>query len=315
MKTGARLALYGAGLVVAFGGAFGLAALLVPGSLVEGWAESDSGAGHAGQDEHGVPGATESKVENMPQGLSLSAGGYTLAPIEAPMGVSEAGSLGFRIEDLSGEPLTEYATTHDRDLHLIVVRSDGTGFHHEHPDLDRASGTWSLPWTWSEAGSFRVYADFATGEGSQLTLSRTVEVAGEVTPAVLEPTRVSEVDGYTVALSGDLVAGASSELTLTVMRSVDPVTTLEPYLGAFGHLVALRQGDLAFLHVHPEGGEPSVDERGGPELVFAAEAPTAGRYLLYLDFQIDGEVHTASFVLDALPPDSSTDASHGGHAH
>ena len=41
-------------------------------------------------------------------------------------------------------------------------------------------------------------------------------------------------------------------LTLTVTKDGQPVTDLQPYLGAYGHLVALRAGDLAYLHVHPE---------------------------------------------------------------
>ena len=48
------------------------------------------------------------------------------------------------------------------------------------------------------------------------------------------------------------------------------MTDLQPYLGADGHLVALREGDLAFLHVHPEeGAEPG-------QIRFAAEFPSAG---------------------------------------
>ena len=93
------------------------------------------------------------------------------------------------------------------------------------------------------------------------------------------------------------------------------MTTLEPYLGAFGHLVALREGDLAYLHVHAEGDEPQARDTAGPEIGFAAEAPTADRYLLYLDFQVDGQVQTAEFVIDAEHGDGSqTDDSHtGGH--
>ena len=52
--------------------------------------------------------------------------------------------------------------------------------------------------------------------------------------------------------------------------------TLEPYLGAFGHLVAIRAGDLAYLHVHPEG------ETG---LRFVVDVPTAGVYRLFLGYQ------------------------------
>ena len=61
------------------------------------------------------------------------------------------------------------------------------------------------------------------------------------------------MDGYTVTLDGDLTAGADAKLTLSVSRDGKPVTDLQPYLAAYGHLVALRDGDLAYLHVHPEG--------------------------------------------------------------
>lgn len=46
-------------------------------------------------------------------------------------------------------------------------------------------------------------------------------------------------------------------LTLSVAKGTHPVTDLQPYLGAYGHLVALRQGDLAYLHVHP-GAFPAM---------------------------------------------------------
>jgi hypothetical protein len=70
-----------------------------------------------------------------------------------------------------------------------------------------------------------------------------------------------------------------------VTRDGRPVA-VEPYLGAKGHLVALRQGDLAFLHVHPDESS----------LRFMAEFPTAGRYRLFLQFKTQGRVHTAAFT-------------------
>ncbi len=109
------------------------------------------------------------------------------------------------------------------------------------------------------------------------------------------------------------------------------MTSLEPYLGAYGHLVALRAGDLAYLHTHPEGAEPVDGEVSGPEVKFATTAPTPGRYYLYFDFQVDGQVHSARFVLDTTgsapapaasgssitvtpeTADSAADDGHGGH--
>src|SRR5690606_19531099 len=127
-----------------------------------------------------------------------------------------------------------------------------------------------------------------------------VEVAGELSPT--PPQRESlraRVDGYDVQLEGELHVGATSVLTLSVTQNGAPVTRIEPYLGAFGHLVALRDGDLAYLHVHPEGTEPAPGAVSGPKVEFATAAPTAGLYLLYFDFQIDGVVHSAPFIIQA----------------
>ncbi|QRY61061.1 heavy-metal-associated domain-containing protein [Gordonia sp. PDNC005] len=295
MKAGTRLALYGAGLAVAFALAFGISGVVVPDSVVTAWTDRSTSDSHGG--EHGG----EQVDTHQPAGLSGSAAGLVLSPVEAPSTVGAAGTLRFAILDDHGKPVTMYTRTHDKDLHLIVVRSDGANYAHVHPVLDPSTGTWSVPWTPDAAGSYRVYADFTpagdTAEG--VTLTRTVQVAGDFVPITPDVRTTAQVDGYTVALDGDLAAGSSSDLRLTVSRDGVPVTTLEPYLGAFGHLVALRDGDLAFLHVHPDGPEPAPGSRGGPEIRFGAETPTAGRYLLYLDFQVDGTVRTAEFVLDA----------------
>jgi hypothetical protein len=317
MNAGARLGIYGLGLVVAFGGAFGIAGALVPDSAVAGWTKGSEMNGH--QEGHGGSNATVAETEvataSALKGLSLGIDGYVLSPVQAPAAVGESGELSFQIQDADGDPVTEYTTAHDKDLHLIVARSDGSQFRHVHPVLDEATGTWSLPWQWAEAGTYRVFADFTTaGEAaSALTLTRTVQVAGDFAPVAPEPARTAEVAGFTVSLEGEMVAGAPSELTISVARDGEPVTALEPYLGAFGHLVALREGDLAFLHVHAEGDEPKAGETAGPTIVFNAESPTAGRYLLYLDFQVNGEVHTAEFVLDAAHGKGGTDSEGESH--
>lgn len=317
MNAGARLAVYGLGLVVAFGAAFGLAGVVVPASVVSDWTEGAEMNGHEGEHDpseaNAAPSASVAADEL--KGLTLGLNGYVLSQVEGPAGVGEPGELTFQIQDAVGTPVTEYTTAHDKDLHLIVARSDGSQFRHVHPVLDASTGTWSVPWKWAAAGTYRVFADFtpAGADATGLTLTHTLQVAGEFTPVAPQPTRVSEVDGFTVTLDGDLATGSASELTLSVERDGAPITTLEPYLGAFGHLVALREGDLAYLHVHAEGEEPEAGQVSGPDIGFFAEAPTAGRYLLYLDFQVDGQVHTAEFVIDADHGAPTTGADEESH--
>jgi hypothetical protein len=320
MNAAARLAAFGGALMIAFVAAYATAAAVAPDTAMT--ASHSLGGGvpdvRTGTIEHASPVPLASPD---PPGLSLAQDGYALTAVRAPGSTHDRGPLSFAIVDPVGKPLLDYATVHDKQLHLIVVRSDGQHFAHVHPVLDPASGTWSTPWTWHAAGSYRVFADFqpARADGAKLTLTRTVEVAGELTPSTPVTTQtVDEVAGYTVNLDGALTAGVSKQLTMKVTRDGEPVTTLQPYLGAYGHLVALREGDLAYLHVHPEGAEPVPGRTGGPAVSFAATAPTAGRYLLYLDFKVDDTVHTATFVVDAARGDANPPVSEpsrdAGHA-
>jgi hypothetical protein len=143
----------------------------------------------------------------------------------------------------------------------------------------------------------RAFADFtpAAPGAENLTLGADLAVSGAYTPAALPPARATaEVDGYRVALGGDpLRPGKAGELKLTISKNGRPVTDLQPYLGAYGHLVALRSGDLAYLHVHPNEGGP------GPEVSFTATAPSSGTYRLFLDFQHEGKVRTAALTVYA----------------
>lgn len=318
MNTATRLGAYTAGLALVFGGAFIAADAVVPESTVSNWTNEAKGhdmdsttGGHGGHDS-----IASTPASAAVPGVTSAQGGYLLTGVAAPAAVDRTGPLSFRILDADGHAVTDFTTSHEKQLHLIVVRTDGTRFRHVHPILD-ADGTWSLPWKWSEAGTYRVYADFVpdTDEAPEtITLTRTVEVAGQFSPATPRATNTATVDGYTVNVTGEVTAGSSSELTFTVSRDGEPVTNLEPYLGAFGHLVALREGDLAFLHVHPEGDEPTPGDTAGPVVGFVAELPTPGRYLLYLDFQIGGEVHSAPFVVDTTGT-ATGDAGHADSTH
>jgi hypothetical protein len=325
VNAAGRLGAYAAGVVVVFTGAFAAAGAVVPEQTVETWTQQAEGAQMTehtdeGQDQASAEASTGRHAGHQVQGVSVEQNGYLLQEVTAPHTVGEAGELAFTITGPDGAAVTDFEPEHEKELHLIVVRSDGAHYRHVHPVMDEA-GRWSLPWQWEAAGSYRVYADITpAGAGEGLTLTRTVEVAGTLEPAVPEVTATDEVDGFEVSVEGGIAAGTTSQLRVNVTRDGTPVTTLEPYLGAYGHLVALRAGDLAYLHVHPEGADPVAGEVSGPDVEFATTAPSPGRYYLYFDFQVDGQVHTAQFALDTTDTsggtatDSSTaTAEHGDH--
>ena len=179
-------------------------------------------------------------------------------------------------------------------MHLIVVRRDLTGFQHLHP-TQRADGTWTTPLRLDEAGSYRVFADFSHDGEPQHARHRPARrrhggPAGRCRRP--RPSRRSPTAATTCALDA---RPTRTPATRPSCASRSPATagpcTTEPYLGAGGHLVALREGDLAFLHVHP-----TERRRARTGSRFDATFPTAGRYRLFLQFQADGRVHTVAFT-------------------
>jgi hypothetical protein len=108
------------------------------------------------------------------------------------------------------------------------------------------------------------------------------------------PSPVATVDEYEITLATRGIADRfQTSLTFTVQKRGKPVTDLQPYLGALGHLVVLREGDLAYIHTHPERAPGT-----GPSIVFEAELPSAGLYGLFLQFAHEGRVRTADFRME-----------------
>jgi hypothetical protein len=291
MRTAVRLSGFAAGLALVFAIAWLVGAAAGPGPSGPGGVAAPA----APADPHLDTAAAHQPAAGV-DGLAATAAGYTLVPQQDTFTAGVPTEFSFAVTGADGRPVTGYDLEHERQLHLIVLRRDTAGFQHLHPVLG-PDGLWRVPLVLPAGGVYRAFADFAPTGGPAMVLGTDLYATGEFAPVGFLPNRVAQVDGYQVRLDGDLVAGGPSQVFATVTRDGVPVTDLEPYLGAFGHLVALRQGDLAYLHVHPDAGSPAPTDRAGPAIAFTADVPTSGEYRLFLDFQHGGAVHTAEFTV------------------
>jgi hypothetical protein len=319
MNTAGKLFAYGVALALVAGGAMAIGSAVGP--LDEKTAAPVKDAGH-GDAHGGTVAETGQAVEALPAGLASSRGGYTLTPTGTTLAAGP-NTFSFRVTGPDGKPVIRFDVEHEKRMHLIVVRRDTAGFQHVHPEM-AADGTWTVPLTLDDPGSYRAFADFAPTGGEATTLGVDLAVPGDFQPKNYTGSRVSTVDDYEVKLDGDLVPGKTAELTLTVNKGGQPVADLQPYLGAYGHLVALRMGDLAYLHVHPDGEPGDGKTKSGPTVTFYAEVPSSGAYRLFLDFQHGSTVRTAEFTLGTdghtLPrpapaPEESAGHADDGHGH
>ena len=311
MNVPARLAAFAAVLGLAFGGAvLAGAAIDLTDEEPTGEHGADGGAHHGNGDGGGDGEALG--------GLAVSQDGYTLEVDRALLGAGDTAQLTFRITDERGQAVRDgFQIEHEKELHLIVVRRDTATFDHVHPSRG-ADGTWSVDLTLRQPGVYRAYADFAIG-GHRRTLAADLFVPGDFRPVPLaapEPTaRAADLD-VTLDAPGAR-AGRETRLTFAVNRGGQPFDGLEPYLGAKGHLVVLREGDLGYLHAHPTDGGATMDmdmdmdmedhgsmdmgrQGSANQIEFAATFPTAGRYRLFLQFNSGGEIRTVSYTL-AVP--------------
>jgi hypothetical protein len=310
-----RLAVFGAVLVVTLFAGYGLGRLhqggAGGGSSAIGPAPAAAPTGMAGMP--GMPvdenqphthnadgsvtqnGVTVGMAAAMPAGgLAMTAGGLTLTPLSTTFVAGKRQPFRFRIAGPGGAAVTTYAIVHDKPLHLIVIRRDLSGYQHLHPTM-APDGTWSIDLTLAAAGSYRAVADFTAIVGGQpvaAALGTDLTVAGAFAPVPMPaPVRSAAADGLTVAYEGTPRTESTQPLLMTVAGSGGTPVTLQPYLGAYGHLVMFRQGDLGYVHIHPE-----LQLNDG-KVKFWVAAPGPGTYRMFFDFQVAGRVHSAAWTV------------------
>lgn len=315
MNPALKLLVFGLilGLLFAGGALAGKAIDPDPGEAEEEVADAHGEEG--GTDAHGSEGAAEGSEDDAHgstdaahgaggqahpvRGLGVAEGRLRLVLDQRELARGRRQTVRFRIVGEKGT-VREFDVEHEKRMHMIVARRDLTRFQHLHPKQAR-DGSWSTGLRLDEAGSYRLFADFSY-KRKPYTLATDIAVDGPVDlrpiPAALA---TAESDGgYQVELDAKGVrAGKAAQLRFTISSGGRTIHT-EPYLGAGGHLVALREGDLAFLHVHPteddHGGEGSAEDDHDDSVGFEATFPTAGKYRLFLQFKHEGRIHTVAFT-------------------
>jgi hypothetical protein len=109
------------------------------------------------------------------------------------------------------------------------------------------------------------------------------------------------VDGLTATVRFDppvLQAGLDGHVTFRLTRADtnEPVRDLQPYLGAFGHMLIIDSEMIDYVHAHPleslPPGLPPEQLRGGPEVMFGGLMPKPGLYRAWSQFRLRERLHT-----------------------
>lgn len=211
----------------------------------------------------------------------------------------------FTVRDADGQAVTDFDVVHEKRLHLIVVGTPALAdFHHLHPTMD-ADGRWTARLA-LQPGRYQVYADATTG-GENFVAQQQLLVSGQhpAPDELPEPSVLEHTGAYDVAMTR-----VDDTVTFTVSRNGRPVTDLEPYLGANGHLVVIETERFDYLHAHP------LDGPAGPQIAFEVADEDASAHRMFLEVKHHGKVRRVAFTTAASGSAASDSHEEGGtHEH
>jgi hypothetical protein len=206
-------------------------------------------------------------------------------------------SLLIQIFNTKGKPIESFDISHEKKMHLIVVSKDLSYFDHLHPEYTN-QGKFEIGTSFPKDGEYKLIADFIPAGGQQKTETHWVRAGtdeGTQLPVIPDNNLTQIVEGKEVTLRFDkLQAGTEVQMTFTLKdaKTQTPITTLEPYLGAAGHVVMLSENAEQYIHNHP------IDEKAtGPEASFSTSFPKGGVYKIWGQFQHEGKVFVVPFVV------------------
>jgi heavy metal-binding protein len=196
--------------------------------------------------------------------------------------------------------VSSFSPLHERLFHLFIVSRDLSYFAHLHPepapkgfdvDVDLGPGVYTL------------ISDFAPAGGAPQLVHRTIVTPGYRlspfgSPDLRPDMEEKIVDGVRVSVESQPKLLKPSVLRFTLRDAVTgtPLTDLEPFLGAPGHLLIVNADLTTAIHAHPDSKDTQTSI--GPDVVFAPTFGTAGVYKMWGQFQRAGKVFTASFAVN-----------------
>ncbi|ROP37123.1 hypothetical protein [Saccharothrix texasensis] len=236
-------------------------------------------------------------------GLSEAESGYRFERVTVPSTRGPAVPVAFRILGPDDRPRTRFLDNQTKQLHFFVIRDDMHVFQHLHPTL--VGDTWHVDVRLDDGGAYRMFAEFVPLDTKDprhpVVLGVPFSVPGDTTlvPVPAPDAGATTATGFTVTRVDEPAQPAPMrprELRFAI-RAPDgsPVRTLDPHLGAHGHMTGFHTMLLSATHLHPVQplGVPLVDG----ELTFQATFAGRGEYRLFLEFAHGGVVHTAAFTI------------------
>ena len=224
--------------------------------------------------------------------------------------INKKGTLEFRVFNAAnGEVVEDFLINQEKIMHLIIVDESLSFFDHVHPSYK--DGVFAIDYTFTKNGKYRIYTDFLPKGMSEQYFAFELNV-GNVSTTEKQASILSTedvVDGIKATMtlpkdfnSKDVAQGKTIISFKLVNKDGGDVNNIETYLGAFGHLVMIRQDTFEYIHVHPKQTyQPYEGEMAGPVVEFSPLSiygnVKPGVYKMFAQFKIDGKDYVFDYLV------------------
>ena len=197
----------------------------------------------------------------------------------------------FRVVDTKTKvPLADkdLVVSHTQKLHLIAYDPSLREFNHAHPEFD--GKFWTVSLQLPVNGKYFVWAQGTLNDGTEFSAKARAEVSGGKPAwpvAALGDLRKGSDRGTVIELEQKLIKAKKMVMAnFTVSRDDGQEPKLEPYLGAFAHVIAVSPNGEDLIHVHPmEGDKPTMG-------MLHATFPSKGDYRIWIQLIDRSEIKT-----------------------
>jgi hypothetical protein len=219
---------------------------------------------------------------------------FTFTPPAIPAG--QPLTIDIRAFDpVTAKQVQNYEIVHEKPMHFFILSSDLAYFAHEHPAMV-PGGTFRLQTTLPKPGIYKMFADFYPLNGTPQLVPKIISTEGfrqSIDETFVHPPRdiaPKESTNLKVFLSLEPIDPIPAKKTLLFL-DLDPAEGLEPYLGAWAHMLIESHDLIDTIHSHPSVAD------GGPKMQFDIFFPREAIYRIWIQFQRLGKVNTVAFTL------------------
>lgn len=241
------------------------------------------------KNQHGRlnPGQTESTTQivlNLPENITLS----------------EPTTLEIDVQDLSGQPISDFDKIQENLMYLTIVNDDLSFFRQIYP-VYQGNGKFTADVTFSRVGNYTFFTDYRPDRQGEQIAATKFTLPGKVTklPKIFSFDREENVDGIQVNFSAStptIKAGKEVNLIFDLDDATNnmPIQDRESYSGTRPSLVIIRNSEnlttADYIHTR---AFTNTDKNG--QISFSTTFPQSGIYKLWMQFNYQGSVRIANF--------------------